>query len=449
MPGTVSTPESNVLQQVSVLGSSATEISRRTRVHIAWRILPFVALLYLIQIIDRFNVSFAALRMKTDLGFSDSVYGFSASVLVFAYATLAIPGVILIERWSARKWITGIMVFWGLVTVLTAFIHTALQFYLVRFFLGAAEASFFPGMIVFLTHWFTAKDRARAVAGFYVAAPIGMFVGSAVAGWLLNVHWLGLSSWRWLFIVEGIPAVLFGLITLFYLTDRPPQAKWLPEDERSWITDTLAGELAAKNSRGRLSLLDACKDARMLLLIASFFFFLMGSITSAFWIPTFVQRLSNLQPATIARYLMLASIGGVLGVFLFSWSADRTREYKWHSIVCMFGAGCSYLFLTPAAGHLPLMFLLFWLYYFFSQSTYPIFWALPTTFLSETTAAAVIGIISSIGGLGSFLGPSIVGRLNDRTHSIHPSLFFLGGSFIMSALILSFLRTTPSTPLKS
>jgi ACS family tartrate transporter-like MFS transporter len=438
MPGTVATAQPSAIQHKTPTDA----LTRRARVRIAWRLLPFVSLLYLVQHIDRFNVSFAALRMKAELGLSDSAYGFGASIFVFAYAVFEIPGVILIERWSARKWVARIMVSWGMVTVLTAFIHSAAQFYLVRFFLGAAEASFFPGIIVYLTHWFTTKDRARAVAAFYVAAPVAVFLGSAIAGSVLGVHWLGISGWRWLFIIEGIPAILLGVVTFFYLTDRPAQGKWLPADECSWITSVLATELAAKNRRGRLSFLDACKDSRMLLLVAGYFFFLMGSITNAFWLPTFLQRLSNLPPPAVAKLVMLASIGGILGLILNSWSTDKSGEYKWHTIVPVLAAGCCYLFVSTTSGQLFLVEILFTLYYFFSQSVYPSFWGMPAMFLSESTAAAAFGLIASVGALGSFLGPSIVGYLNDRTHSIHLSLIFTGCSFLASALILSFVRVS-------
>lgn len=424
------------------MDSAARGITERTRRRVAWRLLPFVFLLYLIQYIDRFNVSFAALRMKGELGMSDSVYGLGASVFVFAYVVFEIPGVILVERWSARKWIARIMVSWGLVTILTAFIHSAAQFYLVRFFLGAAEASFFPGIIVYLTHWFTAKDRARAVAAFYAAAPMGSFLGSAIASRLLNVHWQGLSGWRWLFILEGVPAIAFGIVTFFYLTDWPVEAHWLPEGERSAISSALAAELAAKTSRGRLGFLDACKDGRLLLLVMGYFCFLMATITSAFWLPTFLQRLSNLPPTTVAKLVMIPSIAGLLGLFLNSWSADRSGEYKWHTIVPILSAGCCYVLLGQVSARLPLVVLLFSLYYFFSQSAYPSFWAIPTTFLSQTTAAAAFGLISSVGALGSFFGPSVVGYLNDKTHSIRGSLSFIGCSLLAAALIFSFIRST-------
>lgn len=216
----------------NMVDSSEPDVRGRARRRIARRLLPFIFLLYLISMIDRFNVSFAALRMKADLGFSDKVYGFGASAFFITYALLEIPGAIVAERWSVRKWITRIMVSWGLITTLTAFIHSASEFYVARVLLGAAEASFFPAIIVYLTRWFILRERARAIAAFYSASSVSAFVGSAVAAWLLPVHWMGIPGWRWLFFVEGIPAVVVGAVTLFYLTDWPSEGAWLSEAER-------------------------------------------------------------------------------------------------------------------------------------------------------------------------------------------------------------------------
>lgn len=247
---------------------------------------------------------------------------------------------------------------------------------------------------------------------------MGSFLGSAIASRLLNVHWQGLSGWRWLFILEGVPAIAFGIVTFFYLTDWPVEAHWLPGGERSAISSALAAELAAKTSRGRLGFLDACKDGRLLLLVMGYFCFLMATITSAFWLPTFLQRLSNLPPTTVAKLVMIPSIAGLLGLFLNSWSADRSGEYKWHTIVPILSAGCCYVLLGQVSARLPLVVLLFSLYYFFSQSAYPSFWAIPTTFLSQTTAAAAFGLISSVGALGSFLA-----LLSSDTSTIRPIPF--------------------------
>src|SRR5215475_2126270 len=183
-------------------------VALRARRRVAYRILPFVFLLYVVNYVDRVNVSFANLRMSTDLGFTDSVYGLGVGMFYLTYVLFEIPGDVIVERWSARKWIARIMITWGAVTILTGFVHTARQFYVARFFLGMAEASFFPGMIVDLTHWFSARDRCRAIACLYTAIPAGLLIGSPLAGWLLGVHWWSLTGWRWLFFLEGIPAIL-------------------------------------------------------------------------------------------------------------------------------------------------------------------------------------------------------------------------------------------------
>jgi ACS family tartrate transporter-like MFS transporter len=214
-------------------------VAQRARKRIARRILPFLFLLYIIAFLDRMNVGAAALQMPADLGFDDRVVGLGAGMFFIGYLALEIPGALIAEHWSARRWFARIMISWGIVTVLMAFIHTPRDFYVVRFLVGAAEAGFFPAVIVYLSHWFRASDRAKAVARFYAANPLSYVIGSPLAGLLLGISWWGLRGWRWLFILEGIPAILFGAMTLFYLTDWPRQARWLPEDERDWIVRVL------------------------------------------------------------------------------------------------------------------------------------------------------------------------------------------------------------------
>lgn len=224
---------------------------------------------------------------------------------------------------------------WGVITILTAYVRNAPEFYLARLLLGTAEASFFPGIIIYLTRWFTAKDRARAIAAFYAASPIAAFVGSAVAGWLLPIYWMGLSGWRWLFIVEGLPAMVLGAITLFYLTDYPAEAGWLSEGERAAIASALAGESAARAKHGRVGFRDAWKDSRLLLLVTGYFLYILAVVSNTLWMPTFLQRLSNLPPATVARFVMLPAAAGVAGLLLNSWSADSSGEHKWHAVIPM------------------------------------------------------------------------------------------------------------------
>src|SRR5207248_7272959 len=214
-------------------------VAERASQRIARRILPYLFLLYVIAYLDRVNVGYAALQMTTALGFTPDVYGFGVGVFFIGYFLLEIPGSILVERWSARKWMARIMISWGIIAMWMGFIHTSRQFYWARFLLGASEAGFFPGMVVYLSHWFRYEDRARAMAFFMAAQPISNIIGSPISGILLGLNWLGLEGWRWLFVIEGVPAVIFGIVTLFYLTDWPREAEWLQEDERQWITAEL------------------------------------------------------------------------------------------------------------------------------------------------------------------------------------------------------------------
>jgi ACS family tartrate transporter-like MFS transporter len=223
------------MHAIDEISPVASGVASRARRRIAARLLPFVFVIYIVNYIDRVNVSFANLRMSAELAFSDKVYGLGVGMFYVTYVLFEIPGAIIVERWSARKWIARIMISWGIVTLLTGFIHTSGQFYVARFVLGIAESSFFPGMIVYLTHWFCSFDRSRAIACLYAAVPAASLIGSPVAGWLLGVHWWQLAGWRWLFILEGIPAILLGVATIFFMTDRPEQAQWLPADERHWL----------------------------------------------------------------------------------------------------------------------------------------------------------------------------------------------------------------------
>jgi len=262
---------------------------QRARRRVAYRVLPFVFLLYIVNYIDRVNVSFANLRMSADLGFSDRVYGLGVGMFYITYVLFEIPGAVIVERWSARKWIARIMISWGIVTILTGFVHSAGQFYAARFFLGAAESSFFPGMIVYLTHWFCARDRSRAIACLYAANPAAALIGSPLAGWLLGVRWQSLAGWHWLFILEGIPAVVVGIITYFYMTDRPVQGSWLPQDERDWLVSELQAEQQAKKKIRDYTIMEAFCDLRILRLIFAYFLALTGALGTIYWIPTFTH----------------------------------------------------------------------------------------------------------------------------------------------------------------
>jgi ACS family tartrate transporter-like MFS transporter len=292
--------------------------------------------------------------MSADLGFSDRVYGLGVGMFYITYVLFEIPGAIIVERWSARKWIARIMISWGIVTTLTGLVHTATQFYIARFCLGAAESSFFPGMIVYLTHWFCSRDRSRAIACLYAANPAAALIGSPLAGWLLGVHWQSLAGWRWLFILEGIPAVVVGIITYFYMTDRPGQAGWLPEDERDWLVHELQTELKAKNKIRSYTIMEAFRDLRILRLIFAYFLALTGALGTIYWIPTFVKRLSGFSTQTVTSLLLIPALMGIAGMLVNGWHSDRTAERHWHSAIPLVTAGLMFALLTAFRHEVPL-----------------------------------------------------------------------------------------------
>jgi len=415
----------------TVRGSIAQNARRR----ISRRLLPFLFLLYIVAFLDRMNVGVAALEMPHDLGFSEGAIGFGAGLFFVGYVLLEIPGALIAERWSARRWIARIMISWGVLTVLMAFIHTPRQFYFVRFLVGAAEAGFFPAVIVYLTHWFRAVDRAKAVAGFYAAMPLSYVIGSPLAGILLGITWFGLRGWRWLFILEGIPAIVLGFIALLYLSDWPRDAPWLPPEESAWLTTELELEKNAKKGRAYGIWQALChRDVRLLTLC--YFFALTGNYGIAFWLPTMLKRLSGKSDLVVT---LLASLPYLLGFFLQQWNAwhsDKTHERRWHAAVPVLLSGL-FLFLAIRAGSsLPLSILFFTLvggaYYAF----HPAFWTVPTELLSDSAAAASVGFINCLGNLGGFVGPLLMAKLVMHTHTFVRGLTFLVGSFFLSAVLM-------------
>jgi MFS transporter, ACS family, tartrate transporter len=416
--------------------SSVTAVGQRARRRIAKRLLPFLFVLYVIAFLDRMNIGAAALQMPRDLGFSDRVVGMGAGVFFLGYFLLEIPGALIVERWSARRWIARIMISWGLVTVLMAFIHTSRQFYLVRFFVGAAEAGFLPGVIVYLTHWFRYEDRGKAVAFFYAANPLSYVIGSPIAGLLLGLSWMGLRGWRWLFILEGIPAIVLGVITIFYLTDWPAQARWLPEDERSWITAQLQREKQTKSGAQSLSVWEALRHRDVILLTLCYFCAMTGSYGIAFWLPTILKRLSGQSDLKVTLLAALPYVAAFITQQVNGWHSDRTGERRWHAAIpvflCALALSLAVVNISRPAISIALFVLVGASFYGFQ----PCFWAVPTLFLSESAAAASIGLINSVGNLGGFVGPGVMGYLASRTHNFKAGLWYLVGSLIASGILM-------------
>lgn len=397
-------------------------------------------LLYVVAYLDRANISLAALRMNVDLGFSDRVYGLGVAMFFVGYVLFEVPGAIIVERWSARKWTARIMISWGLASILSGYVHTAGQFYAARFFLGLAEASFFPGMIVYLTHWFRLSDRGRAISIFYAAIPASAIIGSPLAGWLLGIGWRGLAGWRWLFILEGIPAIVLGFITLFYLTDWPREARWLASDEREWISCELEAEKQAKKETRNYTIWEAFRDRRVLLFMLPYLLANIGHASVIYWLPIFIKRLSGLPNTRVTLLVMLSAIVGLLGLVLNGWHSDKTGERRWHTVVPLACVDLAYLRLIPAGTNFPVAMTLFAIGGVFVYAWCPTFWAMPTMILSESAAAATFGLINAVGHSGGFFGPYVIGDLSTRTHSLLPGFAFIAGCYLFAAFFIMRLR---------
>jgi ACS family tartrate transporter-like MFS transporter len=417
----------------------STQFESHTRHHIAWRLLPLLFALYIASFIDRTNVAFAALDMNRDLGFSDRVFGLGTGVFFISYLAMQIPGALLVERWSARRIISATLVAWGSLTALTGFIHTPGQLYIARFALGAAEGCFFPGVIVYLSHWFIQRDRAKATSNFMGAIPLSVVIGSPIAGWILGFSWFGFAGWRWLFILEGIPAIVLGATAFFFLTDRPSQATWLQPEQRQWIEGNLRDERAV--SAQTSTVWQALRNPAVLMLAAVAFLNYFTNYTLVFWFPTLLKRMSGMSDFHLGLIGAIPYAAAFVTYQVNGWHSDRTNERRVHSAIPMFlgAAGLAGLLFGP--GSITLSVGLFTLTSV-GSSYLPTFWTIPTEILSESAAATAVGLINTIGSAAGFVGPFLFGYLGTRTGSSSAGLsVMLAG--VVAAGVLTLL--VPST----
>ena len=427
---------------VPVMATSETtpSVADRARRKIARRILPFVFLLYIVSYLDRANVAFAKLSMTAELGFSEAVFGFGAGIFFIGYLFLEIPGALIVERWSARRWIARILISWGICATLMGFIRTPFHYYSARFLLGLAEAGFFPGIIVYLTHWFTSRDRARAMAGFLVGVPGSLLFGAPISSFLLRLHWFGMSGWRWVFILEGAPAVIFGVITWFYLTDYPQNASWLSPAERDWVAGELSEERRHKQLTGHVSVWQALRQRNVLFLALALCLANVQSYAFIFWLPTTIHRVSNLSISSSTMWSAVPFLVGLVSLIVSGRMSDRAGERKLHAAIPLMLSATFFALSAVPGQSAPLV--LVWLClttaagYAFSAP----FWVLPTLTLGESAAAASIGLINLIGNMGGFIGPSAVGYVLTRTHSYPLGMMILAVGGMMGGLVLLAVR---------
>src|SRR5881394_1623964 len=359
---------------------ASADIGANARNKIAWRLLPFLFLLYIVNYIDRTNIGYATLGMKGDLALSDSVFGTASGIFFIGYFALQIPGALLVERWSARWLLSLTLITWGALTTLTGFVRTPLELYGARFLLGAAEAGFFPGVIVYLSHWFIYQDRAKAIARFMSAIPIAYILGGPLAGAILGINWLGTPGWRWLFLLEGVPAVLLGIVTLFVLPDRPTEARWLAPNERDWIASRLAEERHAKAHLEEMSILQALRHPPVIILTLGLFFCYTAGYIFWFWMPTLLKRMTGWSDIEVGWIGAIPFVAVLIGMLILGSSSDRTRERRWHFAVPQLTAalGVALWLLLPHSSML--LIVAFTFVGFGSVSYLPAFWALPSAF---------------------------------------------------------------------
>jgi len=408
---------------------------------VTWRLIPFLVLSYLLCYIDRVNLGFAALTMNKELGFSATVFGWGAGLLFFGYFLFEVPSNLALQKFGARMWIARIMVTWGLISAAMALIQGPTSFYIMRFLLGAAEAGFFPGILLYMTYWFPAQYRGVIISRFMFAQPIALMIGTSVSGALLNLDGVwGVAGWKWLFILEGLPSVLVGIVTFYFLTDKPEKASWLEPDERKWLQaklDEEAAQVEAVHSKAKAGVMETLANPRVLLLGVIYVCIVIGIYGVNMWLPqivrTFSASLSNTQIGFISA---VPFVSAAIGMLFIGMSSDKMKERKWHFTITCLVAGLSLLgsAYTGSANPVATIALLsissICLY-----GCMPIFWTYPPSFLTGTAVAAGIAAINSIGNLGGFFGPFAVGWIKDTTGQFLSGLIFLGASVIIGSIL--------------
>jgi MFS transporter, ACS family, tartrate transporter len=413
----------------------ASELQTRTLRRVSLRIVPFIMLLYFVAFIDRVNVGFAALTMNKDLGFSPTVFGFGAGIFFWGYFLFEVPSNVILEKVGARLWIARVMITWGLVSGAMAFVQGQTSFYILRFLLGAAEAGFFPGIILYLSYWFPTRQRAAVTALFMAAAPLSTIFGSPLSAALLGLHGIaGLKGWQWLFILESVPAILLGFVVLGFMTDRPEKAKWLADDERAWLVDMMNAEQAGKAATAGHSVWRGLTDPRVLALALVYFGTSAGLYTLGVWAPQIIKSfgLTNMQVGVLNA---IPPTVAVIAMYLWSWHSDRTNERTWHVVIACLAAAVG-LALAGVAGAVASVVAALVLVNVGITSAKPPLWTMPTLFLSGPAAASGIAAINSIGNLGGFFGPAVIGWVKTQTGSFAGGLYFVAGLLVFSAVLI-------------
>jgi ACS family tartrate transporter-like MFS transporter len=423
------------------MNDKATDLEKRTVRKLMWRILPFTFLLYIISYLDRANIGYAALQMNKELALTSEMFGVVSGIFFIGYFIFEVPSNVMLQRFGARVWIARILVTWGIIAAMTGLAQNAVHLYILRFLLGVAEAGFFPGIVLYLTYWFPAKHKATSIALFTSAIPVSYIIGAPLSTWIMDhANWAGMSGWRWMVILEGVPALILGIVTYFVLTERPADAKWLAAEEKRWLLDELAKDQAQARNVTHLSTFRAMVDPGVLYLSFIYFVYQTGSLGVGYWMPQIVKGFSNLLTNTqIGLIVMLPYLAATVGMIFWSRNSDRTNERRLHSAIPLLLSACGLigagLTANPFLAIILITLALTGLYSFKSP-----FWAVPSLFLSTSTSAVAIAVINSIGNLGGFVGPYAVGMLKDATGSTKAGLMFMSALLFISFFMMLFIR---------
>ncbi|WP_078001075.1 MFS transporter [Izhakiella australiensis] len=420
------------------LPASSLEIS--TIKKIRWRLIPYLLLLYAIAYLDRTNISYAALQMNAELGINPAQFGMVASIFFIGYFFFEVPSNIALHKFGARKWIARILVTWGIVAVCTAFVTHVNHLYILRFLLGAAEAGFFPGIAFYLTFWFPRKHRAAAMATFFLAQILCTCLGAPLSGWIMDsIGAFNLAGWRWMILIEGVPAIILGFVTLFVLSDSPKEVKWLSASEKAWVVAELEEE--TRNSPApEMRWWKILANRHVLYLAVTYVFIVMAIYGITFWMPTIIKGFKDHFSNTAIGFLVvIPTLVGAVAMLINGWHSDKTMERKWHVVtVILIGAVGMLLLALTTNTWLSMLWLC--LIAIAAYGYIGVWWTIPTSFLTGLSAAVGLAAINSVGNLGGFFGPLLVGALVNASGTQRAGLLFLCGSFVVGALMLAAFR---------
>jgi MFS family permease len=408
------------------------------------RIVPLLFVLYLVAYLDRINVAFGAIQMQRQLHFSDSVYGLGAGIFFIGYLLFQVPSNLMLRRVGARRWICALMLVWGTISLSTGFVSSAKTFYVVRFLLGSTEAGFFPGIILYINGWFPSAVRARTVALFMTAGPLSAVIGGPISGLLLSLHgYAGLAGWQWLFLVEGLPAIFLGIIVLCYLDDAPQRAHWLTDAERTWLTGALSREPRSVN----VGSLAPFKSGTVWLLALGLFGITTATSGISLWLPTLIHHVSASSNVTIGILYALPYIAAAIAEFLVALHSDRSGERRWHVAACAL-AGAIAILAAAYFTSLPAVLAAITIAVLSSYATFGPFWAMATGLLEGNAAAAGIALINSVGNVGGFWGPYVIGLVRTSTGSFQGGLMIASSSLALCGVVVLTIRLAPRISLK-